>query len=403
MNKLNVLHVFHHYPPTVSGYAKRSYEIVKHTAPFTQSLILTSPLDFEKVPKESAVLSGSGEEIYRLKKPPLPPIKHIGHRLVGRLLLELLIRKVFRHHRIDLLHAHMPYMMALPVIQYAKKKGIKVLYEVRGVWEDSAVTEGKIRLNSQKYLRRRKGEETTMALADKIVVLSNPLRLDLEQRGIPKEKIKCVGNAVDCTHFKPQRHSNRIEILYHLKGKFVIGYVGTLRKMEGLQLIIQALSQLKKEGFPVVFFVVGYGEYKATLVKQVEELGLEKEVVFAGTIPPKKIDQYYSVMDLVVFPRIRSRVTELVSPLKPLEAMAMGKPILASNVGGLTDYCLDQTNSLLFNPDSSEDCLLKLKEMIQNKDLRKKIGDSAHSWVKENRDWQKQALKYQHIYQELVQ
>ncbi len=402
MKKWRVLHIFHHYPPTVSGYSKRSREIIKHTALFSSQVIVTPPIDKNKIPKESVTYSGNGEEIYRLKKSPLPPIRHIGHRLVERLMLERLIRRVFKEHKFDLLHAHMPYLYAEPVMRYAKKKGIKIIYEVRGVWEDSAVAENKIEENSSKYQRRKKGEERTMALADKIVVLSNPLAKEIEERGFEKEKISIVGNAVDCSDFQPQRHSNRIEVLYHLKGKFVIGYVGTLRKMEGLQNIIRLIPQLKKQNIPVSFFIVGYGEYKKELLNLVDELGLNDDVIFAGAIPPEMIDKYYSVMDILVFPRLRLRVTELVSPLKPLEAMAMGKPILASNVGGLTDYCIDQENALLFNPDDPAESLQKLTEMVENKELRTRLSESARKWVQTNRDWKQQAQHYQHLYQELA-
>lgn len=400
MDRWNVLHIFYHYPPVLSGYAKRSHEIVKHTASFAHSIILTPPLDKQKVPSIPFKESGVGEEIYRLRT-PLPPIRHVGHRWLSRFLFEFLLRKVLRHHSIDLVHAHMPYIYALPALRLAKSRGLRTIYEVRGIWEESAVAEEQIAPHSRKYWRRQRRENKAMQCADKIVVLSEALKREMIKRGVPKEKIKHVPNAVDCSKFRPIPHSNKIELLYDLKGKVVLGYIGTLRKMEGLQNIISLLPKLLNQGIPLTLLIVGFGEYETILKKLVSDLKLESDVIFAGAIPPEEVSQYYSVMDIVLFPRLELKVTELVTPLKPLEAMAMGKCVFASHVGGLTEYCLDHVNSVLFDPQNKEDCLKKLKALIQNDSTRNKLGDKAHKWVKEHKDWKDVAQSYANLYHKL--
>jgi len=403
MSQWTILHFFHHYPPVVSGYAKRSYEIVKQTAPFAQSVIVTPPLDKEKAPTQMKGDMQEKGEIYRLRKSPLPPLRHIGHRLAERLMLELLLRKVLRKHPIHLVHAHMPYLYALPALRLGKKRGLKTIYEVRGIWEESAVAEGKIEANSTKYFRRRRGEDKAIALADRIVVLSQALAEELKHRGVAKEKIKLIPNAVDCSSFQPQSKSKEIEERYNLKGKVVLGYIGTLRKMEGLQNVISLFPRLLEKKVPLHFLIVGFGEYQIKLEEQVKQLDLESSVTFTGAVAPDKILPYYSVMDMVVFPRLKLRVTELVTPLKPLEAMAMGKPVLASRVGGLTEYCLDQVNSLTFSPEPGEEFIQLIEELAKDVQKRETLGQQALKWVQTNRDWSQVAQGYKEIYQELIE
>lgn len=401
MDRFNVFHIFHHYPPIISGYSKRSQEIVKNTASFAKSVVLTNPINIHKISKLEFNEKGAGEEIYRLRKSPLPPIRHIGHRAVAKIMLKSLLKKIFNEYPVDILHAHMPYLHSLPAIKMARKRKVKTIYEVRGIWEESAVAEGKINIFSPKYQRRKKNENKAMRLADKVVVLSNPLKKEIIKRGIPESKIILVPNAVDCGQFKPQPHSNRIEILYHLKGKVVLGYVGTLRKMEGLQNIIRLMPRILEKNPNVVLFVVGYGEYEPELKKMVRKYRLEKAVTFAGSIPSGMIDQYYSVMDVVLFPRLKLKVTEIVTPLKPLEAMAMGKCVLATGVGGLTEYCLDGINSIVVEPGDDEQMVRQIVELAANTDHRKNLEIEARKWVEENRNWSKVARIYEDLYNEL--
>lgn len=398
-----VLHIFYHYPPVLSGYAKRSHEIVKHTSAFAKSIIVTPPMDRAKAPVPSKANQNHGEIVYRLKKLPLPPIKHIGHRLAARLLLEWKLREIFRHHPIDLVHAHMPYLQALPALQYARRHAVPSLYEVRGVWEDSAVAEDKISAQSKKYRRRRSNEDCAMRSADRVVVLSEALRREVIGRGIPDEKVTLVSNGVDCEAFRPQPRSQRLIERFGLQGKCVLGYLGTLRKLEGIQTVFPVLAKLIQQKEKLVFLIVGFGEYEPQLRQCVRELQLEKAVIFAGAVPPQEAGEYYSAMDLVLFPRLRLRVTELVTPLKPLEAMAMEKCVLGSRVGGLEEYLIEGENASLFEPGDEKEMAEKILLFARNPEARLRLGEKARRWVEQNKDWKVLAQKYFNLYQELLQ
>jgi len=400
MSQWTVLHIFHHYPPVVVGYARRSYEIVKNTRPFAKSTIITPPINKDKIPFQSTEPVDAQEAIYRLQL-PIPPMRFIGYSFIQRYFFKKLLKKVFQRHSFDLVHAHIPYVYSLPALRYAKQKGLKTIYEVRGIWEDTAVAEGIIGRFSLYYARRRRNEGKAMKFADKVVVLSTALGSEIEKRGIPQEKIQCVPNAVDCSEFKPQTPSKEIQDRYQLKGKITLGYIGSLRKLEGIQKIIQLLPELIKKNENIVFLIIGLGEYKKELNRLVQELNLERHVLFVGAVSPENIPQYYSVCDILLFPRLKLRVTELVSPLKPLEAMAMGKCVLASAVGGLKEYCLEGVNATLFDPENEKEALKRLDSLIQNPTFRTELGEKARLWVIENKDWEKIALGYESIYNEL--
>lgn len=250
------------------------------------------------------------------------------------------------------------------------------------------------------FLAGKNLETKTMQMADKVVVISQGLKEDIIDRGVPPNKIEMVPNSVDLSNFKPIRKNKELSQQLGLENKTVLGYVGTIRKFEGLQLILRALAKLKNKD--IVFLVVGYGEYESQLKQLANNLKIKDQVVFTGKIDPSQIKKYYSVIDICVYPRIKARVCDIVTPLKPLEAMAMEKFVLASDVGGLSEMVIPEVSGDLFRADDVDDLSQKILYYINYPKQKDKIQKSAKGWVRNHRNWKKNGLIYKKIYQNLI-
>lgn len=195
---------------------------------------------------------------------------------------------------------------------------------------------------------------------------------------------------------------------YILKGKyvkeedFIIGYIGSVTKLEGLQNILRTLKILKGEGYKdIKLMIVGEGNYCETLQKLAKELEIHSQVIFAGKISHDKVNDYYSIFDICVFPREDKEVCRIVPPLKIQEAMACGKPIIVSNLEVLKETVVDGLNGVIFD-NSIEDIHNKIMLLYRNRELREDIGQKARIWIKQNRDWNMLTYNIKKIYDELL-
>jgi len=169
-----------------------------------------------------------------------------------------------------------------------------------------------------------------------------------------------------------------------------------------LDLLLESLP-LVKNGItqPFKLMIVGDGAYMETLQTLCHELELDDDVIFTGRVPHEEVEDYYSIVDIAPFPRLPLPVTEMVSPLKPFEAMAMEKAVIASDVMALAEIITDDMNGILFRKGEVEDLSAKLSTLIQDKEKRAKLGVNAREWVVENRDWEKISQTLSEIYQEV--
>jgi glycosyltransferase involved in cell wall biosynthesis len=148
--------------------------------------------------------------------------------------------------------------------------------------------------------------------------------------------------------------------------------------------------------------LVGGGEEEHTLPRLVRDLQLEREVVLTGRVPHAEIARYYSVMDLLVYPRLRNRTTELTTPLKPLEALAMRKAVLGSNVGGVSEVLGDGTVGATFEAGSSDDLARALVSLLTNSAERERLAAEGYEYARRERAWDSLVLKYRDLYCTLV-
>ncbi len=301
----------------------------------------------------------------------------------------------------SIVHAHSPFYCGLIGSMVAKNLNIPCLYEVRGIWESSSVfAENSKASIPQKVMRVL--ENRAMKRADAIIVISEYLKKELSSRGIAN-KTYIVPNGVDTRRFMFKEKSKRLVEELHLEDRIVLGYIGTLSaEYEGLENLIKALPIIIKKHPRVVLLLVGDGRLKELLDGLSRKLGVSGNVFFAGSIAHDRVPEYYSIIDIAVFPRKWTRETEYVTALKPIEAMAGGIPVIGSNVGGMQELISDGKTGILFKADDVKDLADKCIDLIEQVDKRDMLGKQGKKWTTENRDWMKIVSQYEEIYKTLL-
>ena len=308
------------------------------------------------------------------------------------------IRKVVEIEKPDILHVHSPILNAIPALWVGRKLGIPVVYEIRAFWEDAAVDHGTYSEDSWKYKLVRLIETWICRKADHVGVLCCGLKEDLIKRGILPEKITVVYNGIDVEDFNICEPDAEYLKAWDLNGKKVIGFIGSFYRYEGLDLLINAFSQLSTTMPDAMLLLVGGGEVERELKDQVQKLNLTDKVIIPGRISHDRIPGVYALIDVLVYPRYSMRLTELVTPLKPLEAMAMGKALVASDIGGHRELIRNNETGLLFPAGNKVALAESIDSLLTDHALRKKIEKQGIEWVKENHTWDKTTAVYKEIY-----
>jgi len=303
----------------------------------------------------------------------------------------------------DLIQTHSPMFNALAAIKVGKKYNIPVTYEVRALWEDAAVDTGKTVEGSLKYKTIKAIEQRAFEKADAVSCICAGLKADLIKRGIPESKIYVTPNAVDIKNFKPRYTRNEeLEASLNLENKKVVAFVGTFFKYEGLSYAIDAISQISKNRDDIHLLLVGAGNELDNLKQQVTSLNLEKFVTFVGRVPFEQVSEYYSLADVMVFPRESIRLTELVTPLKPLESMAQFKPVIASDIGGHRELIEHNKTGFLFSADDAQALAESILNVIDDEKLLTAVSNKGLEFVTEERNWLNTAKQYLPVYERLI-
>ncbi|MBM9538521.1 TIGR04063 family PEP-CTERM/XrtA system glycosyltransferase [Desulfobulbus alkaliphilus] len=301
------------------------------------------------------------------------------------------IREVATKERVDLVHAHSPSLNGAASLKYCRAHNIPLIYEIRAFWEDAAVDRGAFAEGSIKYRLRQWHETSVVKQADAVVVICRGLRDDLLQRGIDQHKIHVVQNGVDHTVFQPIPPDQDLKIQLGLQDKIIIGFIGSFFHFEGLQDLIKAMPAIVSANKDIVLLLVGAGQVERQLQESVRNLGLAERVVFTGKVPHEQVGRYYSIIDLLVYPRISKRITELVTPLKPLEAMAMEKAVLMSDVGGLLELADGERTASFFKAGDIADLAAKCLDLCADKEQRVELGQRARANVITKWGWDRRA------------
>ena len=315
------------------------------------------------------------------------------------------IIEVAKEEKVDILHAHTPYRVGLPALKAARKLKIPFVYEMRGMWEETAVANGRWMRNGPAYRRFQSYETKVLRKADQVICISETLKNEAIRRGVSAEKISIVTNAVE----RKMLEQNKISALYPTvteqleknPNACTVGYIGSLRAMEGVDLTARAVAQLVQKGVKVQFFVLTGESGQAELRQLCKELGIENFSTIVGPVPHDEVATFYSLIDVFVVSRPSSRVTQLVTPLKPFEAMAMGRTVVASKLAALEEIIQHEKTGLLYKPDDLNDLADTIELCVQQPEKRQEIGRAAQQWVLENRTWDVVVKNTKEVYNRL--
>ncbi len=314
------------------------------------------------------------------------------------------IEQVVHEWQPDVLHAHSPALNGLAALRVAEKTGLPLVYEIRAFWEDAAVGNGTGKENSPRYWLTRQLENHVVNGADAVAVICEGLRSDLIGRGVKPEKITVSPNGVDLELFgEPPARDESLLAELGLTGKPVLGFIGSFYDYEGLDDLIDALPILQAFHPDVHLLLVGGGPMEEALKKQVERLGIGSAVTFTGRVPHEQVERFYGLMDIMVYPRKAMRLTELVTPLKPLEAMAQGRLVAASDVGGHQELIEDGITGTLFPAGNPEKIAKKLGALLDNSASWPQVIEAARKFVEADRNWSSNILRYTPVYQRLIE
>lgn len=399
---MKILHVFDHTLPLHSGYTFRSAAILRNQQKMGwDTYHLSGPRQIDCSVTEEHV---DGLHFYRTPKPvglltklpggePVAVMRAIEKRLLG----------LARELHPDVIHAHSPVLDAVPAIRVGRRLGIPVVYEIRAFWEDAAVDHGSTREGSLRYMLTRALETWAVQRADAVTVICEGLRRDLVVRGITPRKISVIPNAVDIDKFAVGgKADGELKLKLGLGSSRVLGFIGSFYGYEGLDLLIAALPGILSQLPDVKLLLVGGGSQDTALKQQVMALDLKERVVFTGRVPHDQVNRYYDLIDVLVYPRRPMRLTELVTPLKPLEAMAQGRLMVASDVGGHKELIQDGKTGVLFQAGNVSDLASKVVALLQSERSWDRIKRNGRQFVETERSWAASVARYRDVYGSLV-
>ena len=399
---LRVLHILDHSIPLHSGYTFRTLSILREQRKLGwETFHLTTPKHVGCALAEEDV---DGWHFYRT-----PVAEAAGVRLpgLGEMALMRQVEKrlleVAEAVKPNILHAHSPVLNAIPALRVGKRLGLPVAYEVRAFWEDAAVDHGTTTEGSLRYRLTRRLETHALKRADHVFTICEGLRSDIVARGVPAGKVTVIPNAVDIDSFAVGGEPDAaLKARLGLEGATVVGFIGSFYAYEGLDLLIAALPRILEKAPAVRVLLVGGGPQEQALKEQAARLGVADKIVFTGRVPHAEVQRYYDLVDVLAYPRHSMRLTELVTPLKPLEAMAQGRLLVASDVGGHRELIRHGETGMLFkagDPQALADAILELMAQTGRwADLRA----AGRRFVEEERNWQRSVANYQAPFARLV-
>ncbi len=403
-----MLHVLDHSWPILSGYSVRSrYLAAAQLQTGQRPRILTGPLHqlddlsatdvvVDGVPYARTFLSGEFSRRAILGRWPLAREAAVVN-LLRRRILALLEREP-----VDVIHAHSPALCGVAAWQASMRCAVPFVYEIRAFWEDAAVDQRRTTRHSPRYLLSRSLEGFVSRRAHAVVGISSYVLDDLRARGIRSEKLFHVPNGVSADRFQPLPRDAQLAGELGLDEKPVLGFIGTMYGYEGVAWLVRAAAELRRRGSLFQLIIIGTGEDLAEAERAVREAGPADYIHVLGPVPHEQIDRYYSLADVMIYPRRRIRLTDLITPLKPLEAMAQSKAVLGSDVGGIRELIRHEETGVLFQAESVEDFCRQAERLIRDGDWRRRLGERARQSILEEKDWKILIRRYESVYEAAI-
>jgi glycosyltransferase involved in cell wall biosynthesis/cytochrome c-type biogenesis protein CcmH/NrfG len=311
--------------------------------------------------------------------------------------------KTAKVHKASVIHSASNFQNGMAAILAAQKLGIRVVYELRGLWYLSRAAKEPQFRDQHWFSYQEMMERTVVHRADIVVTISQALKRKVLEWGVNSSQIAVIPNAVDTQKFYPRNPDMSLKQKLRIENdQLIIGFIGSLKLYEGIDLLIEAIKGLiDRQRAKLSLLVVGEGEVKNELKTLAKSLSISKNVICTGRVPFSNIPNYYSICDLCVFPRRNDEVCQYVPPLKVLEPMAMAKPVIVSNLPPLLEMVQDGKTGLVCqanNVVSLQEAIMKIHDNI---DERKRLGRGAKDWVFKNRSWKVVTQKYLDVYEML--
>ncbi len=400
---MRILHVLDHSLPLHSGYSFRTAAILREQRALGwQTIQLTTPRHGRSAADEEEA------DGLRFLRTPFAPGWRSRLPVAGLYLDEMhttrrRLEHVIARERPDLLHAHSPVLNALPTLAAGRRHGIPVVYEVRACWEDAAVDHGSTREGSLRYRVTRALETHALRRADAVTVICDGLRREFESRGVAGSKITVIPNAVEVHNFRfGAQPDEQLRRSLGLEGATVLGFVGSFYAYEGLDLLLEAMPRVLPARPQLRLLLVGGGPQEEVLKARARRLGVAGQVIFTGRVPHAEVHRYYELLDLLVYPRHPMRLTDLVTPLKPLEAMAQGRILVASDVGGHRELIRDGETGYLFPAGSAEALARAIERALSLRHEWDAMRLRGRRWVEGERTWVHSVARYRDVYGRLL-
>lgn len=395
---LRVLHVLDHSLPLQSGYSFRTLALLREQrAMGWETFHLTTPKHYAVSPDEE---QAAGMTFMRtnvrpsiLRRAPVMNNAMIVWDTARRL------EQVWDRVRPDIVHAHSPCLTGLAALAVAHKRNVPVVYEMRATWEDAAVDHGSTRAGSPRYRLSRALETSVIRRADALVAICEGLAGEIVSRGVPRERIAIVRNAVNIRDFEViQSRDDALWRELNLGNGPVFGFIGSLYGYEGIDVLVAALPEIVRAHPQATVLLVGGGPVEAAVRELAAKLGVSERVRFVGRVPNDQVRRYYSVIDVLAYPRKSTRLTELVTPLKPLEAMSLARCFIASDVGGHRELLPQHLRANLFKADDPADLARVALRVLAERSGWATLLAQGREYVANHCTWSISAANYREIY-----
>ncbi len=284
----------------------------------------------------------------------------------------------------------------------ARWSGLPLVYEVRGFRDEFWRISHDEDENVDHARLSRRADSESMREAAAVVTLGQQMKAEVVSRGAAAANVSIVPNAVDTALFRPGPRNQALAEQYGIgRDEVVVGYISSFQPYEDFATLVDAIAILRARGRRVRGLLVGDGSTRPDILRQVAELDLEGVVAMPGRIPHADVPRHHRLIDVFVVPRVASRLSQLVTPLKPLEAMASGRALVVSRLDALTETITDGQTGMTFDPGSATDLASVLERLVLDPGERHRLGDAARSWVERERTLARNGQRYREIYARL--
>jgi PEP-CTERM/exosortase A-associated glycosyltransferase len=395
---MKILHILDHSIPLHSGYTFRTLSILEQQRKMGwETFHITSA---KHVGSRAAAEVVDGLTFYRSTSPEgvfsrLPVLNQwaIVQSLESRL------DEIIPQIKPDILHAHSPALNGLAALKMSQKYNIPLVYECRAFWEDAAVDHGTTQEGSLRYRLTKMLETHVFKKADAVTTICEGLRKDIMSRGVAAEKITVIPNAVDIDKFAYGEKADA-DLLKQLglQDKQILGFIGSFYAYEGLLLLLEALPEIIKIQPNTRLLLVGGGPQLQKIKDKIQTWNLQAFVKLIGRVPHDEVQRYYNLVDILVYPRLSMRLTDLVTPLKPLEAMAQGRLLVASDVGGHHELIRDKQTGYLFRAGDKGSLAETVLNAFEDQKNWEQIRQAGRRYVDDERNWRTSVERYKEVY-----